>query len=106
MAAPVVGVSPDKVPPKFPTIPVPEANPESLHKTCLALKQAVEMLTGNDPKSRSGDQANRFAPHVFVQPTTPTALHEGDLWLCEGPSFTFNIWTKNGWMVIATLPPV
>lgn len=106
MATTPVGVSTNQTAPKFPTIPVPENNVEALHKTCLALKRCVEMLTGPDARSRDGSSSNRFAPHVFVQADTPTALHEGDLWLCEGPTFTFNIWSAGKWMVIASLPPV
>jgi hypothetical protein len=101
-----VGIPESRTAPKFPTIPVPEANPESLHKTCLALKQVVEMLTGGDAKSRDGTQADRFAPHVFVQSTTPTALHEGDMWLYTGSTYTFNVWSGGKWLVIATLPAV
>jgi hypothetical protein len=100
-----VGVSSTKPLQKFPTIPVPENNLESLFRTVTALKQAVEMLTGGDNRSMTGDSANRFAPHVFIQSTTPVALHPGDLWLCTGNNWTFNIWDGNEWLVLVTVPP-
>jgi hypothetical protein len=89
----------------FPSIPVPENNPESLHRTCLALKKAVEMLTGADSKSRDGSSSDRFANHVFVGTDVPEALHVGDLWLATGQSYTFNIWNGTDWLLVATLPP-
>lgn len=90
--------------PNFPPIPVPGADLLSLHNTCLALKQCVEMLAGNDAKSRDGSTANRYASHIFVQATEPTALHEGDLWLCDSATFTLSIWRQNKWLLLLTLP--
>ena len=102
----VAAVSQTKQAPKFPTIPVPAADLDALHRSVLALKQAVEMLTGGDGRSVSGASADRYAPHVFVQPNTPTPLHQGDLWLCTGTTYTFNIWKDDKWLIVATLPPV
>jgi hypothetical protein len=91
--------------PKYPTIPLPEDNLHSLHRTCLALKRSVEMLTGKDTKSADGTATDRFAPHVFITPYTPEALHIGDFWLCTGQNYTFNMWNGGTWLVICTLPP-
>jgi hypothetical protein len=106
MAAPVVGVPTKRLVAKFPTIPEPGIDVDSLQKSVLALKRAVEMLTGSDTKAIDGTLHNRFAPHVFVQDFAPTALHTGDLWLCVGGSYTFNIWDGTRWLVIATLPSI
>lgn len=91
---------------KFPNVPMPDTTLEGLQRSVLALKQCVQMLTGYDNSSRDGTRADRFAPHVFVQATAPEALHEGDLWLCNQGSMTFNIWSAGKWLVIATLPAV
>lgn len=83
-------------PPPFPSIPTPTAEPAALLQTCIALKQAVEMLTGQD-----ADQS-KYAPHVFVQTDTPTALHIGDLWLCTAKTYTFNVWDGQHWLKLGS----
>lgn len=89
----------------FPTIPVPTDEPKSLRASIEALKRIVEMLIGADPKALDGSQHSRYAPHVFVQDTVPTALHPGDLWLSTLPSnYTFNIWTGAEWRLLLALP--
>lgn len=81
----------------FPSVPVPTSDPDALLETVIALKQTVEMLTGQD-------QGNGYAPHVFVQPGVPQALHTGDLWLCTTLSnSTFNIWNGSQWVKIAAV---
>lgn len=83
--------------PDFPSVPVPTKDPDALLQSVLALKHAVEMLTGQD-------QGDRFAAHVFVQPDTPTAFHTGDFWLCTATSgSTFNVWNGTKWVKIAAV---
>jgi hypothetical protein len=102
----VPAVSPNRRVAKFPTIPEPATDVDSLHKSVLALKRSVEMLTGGDNKSMTGDKSDRNAHHVFTQPDTPTALHEGDMWLCTGASYSLSIWQGGKWLLVATLPAV
>jgi len=83
--------------PDFPSIPVPKEDLKSLNESVLALKQAVEMLTGQ------GDEG-RVAPHVFIQSDQPEALHKGDLWLCTTNSATFNVWNGDKWLVLSNVP--
>lgn len=90
--------------PVFPTIPVPTDDPKSLRATVEALKVTVEILAGNDTKSRDGTQINRFSQHCYVQPTEPKALHAGDTWLCTNHNWTFSIWTGSEWRLLVTVP--
>jgi hypothetical protein len=90
--------------PKFPSIPVPDAEVKSLRESVMTLKKCVDMLTGSDGLSRDGVGADRFAPHVFITPDLPTALHDGDLWLCTGVTWTFNIWDGTDWILLLTVP--
>lgn len=90
--------------PAYPSIPAPDLTVGGLVNSVTALKRCVELLTAQDTSGKEGDRHNRFAPHVFVQVDTPTALHEGDLWLSQGTSSTFNIWNGTAWLKIATLP--
>ena len=83
--------------PEFPSIPVPTNDPNSLLEAILALKQSVEMLTGQDV---AGD---KFAPHVFVQTEQPQARHVGDLWLCTGRIYSFNVWDGSYWLKIGDI---
>jgi len=92
------------MPVKFPTIPVPTLELESVHKAILALKETVEMLTGFDSKSMTGTSADRFAPHVFYQLEEPLALHIGDFWLRPADSYTLSMWNGSDWLLIAVLP--
>jgi hypothetical protein len=80
--------------PHFPSIPVPREDLKSLNASVLALKQTVEMLTGQD-------QSDKYAAHVFMQAGVPEAHHVGDLWLCTGTTFTFNIWDGTDWLKLA-----
>lgn len=83
--------------PDFPSIPVPTADPNALLQTALALKQTVEMLTGQD-------QTDRFTAHVFIQTTPPDAYHEGDLWLCNTTTnASFNVWNGSKWVKLTTV---
>jgi hypothetical protein len=86
--------------PVFPSIPVPTADPPALLEAVLALKQTVEMLTGQD-------QSDKFAPHVFVQDAMPEALHTGDLWLCTvATNSSFNVWSGTKWLKIAAVTAI
>jgi hypothetical protein len=90
--------------PTFPTIPVPDLTPNGMLNTLLALKKCVEMLTGVDLASQSGNRANRFAPHVFIQNDPPTPYLPGDMWVATGTQTTFSIWDGTQWLKIATPP--
>jgi hypothetical protein len=90
--------------PTFPTIAVPDAEVKSLQTTVMALKQCVEMLTGVDQPSKGGSEANRFAPHVFIQNDPPSAYLPGDLWVCTAKSYSFNVWDGTRWLLVATIP--
>ena len=83
--------------PVYPSIPVPSDEPGALLEAVQALKQTVEMLTGQDIG------AAKFAPHVFVQPEVPEALHVGDLWLCTSVSYTFNVWDGFHWLKVGDI---
>jgi hypothetical protein len=86
--------------PVFPSIPVPTADPAALLESVNALKQTVEMLTGQD-------QSDKFAPHVFVQDATPDAYHVGDLWFCTSVvTSSFNVWSGAKWVKIAAVTAV
>lgn len=87
-------------PPPFPTIPVPSNEVNALLETVLALKQAVELLTGQ------GADQTKFAAHVFVQTEPPEAYHVGDLWLCTGPTYNFSIWDGTRWLKATPPLPV
>ena len=76
----------------YPSIPVPKEDLKSLNETVLTLKRAVEMLTGQG-------KGDAYASHMFVQPNTPEAMHQGDLWLCSTMSATtLNVWMGETWV--------
>jgi len=83
--------------PRYPSIPVPKANVESLLETVNTLKRTVEMLTGQD-------KSDKNAARVHVHTEAPTDAMLGDLWLCTGSEYSLSIWAANRWLKIAVLP--
>ena len=83
--------------PDFPSIPVPTDDPKSLLESVNALKQTVEMLTGQDTTT------DKSAAHTFVQASAPVALHVGDMWLCTSTVYSFNIWDGFNWLKIGNI---
>lgn len=73
----------------YPAIPDPQPTVESLTETVRILKAAVELLT-----AQRGDAA---AAHVFVQSTTPEAIHLGDIWIDKQNSSVIRYWTGDAW---------
>jgi hypothetical protein len=90
--------------PRFPVIPIPEATPASLQRAMSAVIQTLTMLTGSDPKSRSGDKADRQMAHVFIQSTQPEALNPGDFWLCQQPKVSLSVWNGAQWVHLVDAP--
>jgi hypothetical protein len=84
--------------PKFPSIPVPTADPNSLLECVLVIKQTLETLTGADGQEK-------FASHVFMDHEPPEAIHKGDIWLYEGERFSLNIWNGERWILIVDVVP-
>jgi hypothetical protein len=83
--------------PVYPSIPVPTDDPKALLEAVLALKQTVEMLTGQDIAS------DKLAPHVFVQPDPPQAWSVGDMWLCTAAVYSFSVWDGFHWLKIGDI---
>lgn len=90
--------------PKFPQIPMPDATNESMQRALSAVISTLSMLTGTDPKSQSGTQANANSVHTFVQDTMPTALNPGDFWLTQSPKVTLSCWTGDRWSHLLDAP--
>lgn len=68
---------------KYPSIPDPAKNIDSLYETVTALKRAVEQLTG---------QAGGIVPsHVFTVTKPPKEANVGDLWINQA-----GLWFWNG----------
>lgn len=81
--------------PKFPQIPKPEASVDSLLRAMQPVISTLQMITGTEAKSRSGDKADRHMAHVFVQNTPPTALNVGDIWINDGKG---SYWDGTAWV--------
>jgi hypothetical protein len=79
----------------FPSIPTPTTDTDSLQKTCMALKTAVEQIIG----TRGGEHM----PCIFVQATTPTEIDDGDFWLCNASKTTLSIAVNGKWLPVGTL---
>ena len=73
----------------YPAIPDPQPTLENLTETVRLLKACVELLT-----AQRGDAA---AAHVFVQSTTPTAIHLGDVWIDKQNNSIIRYWTGSAW---------
>lgn len=87
------------MPSKFPTIPEFARTPEEIATALRAVKQSVEMLTGQ----RQGESVG--SPQVFVQAIQPNAanrgsLKTGDLWINTSTN-KLNYWTGSIWQVFS-----
>lgn len=76
----------------YPSIPDPQPTLESVTETVRILKAAVELLT-----AQRGAAA---AAHVFVQSTTPVAIHLGDIWIDKQNNSIIRYWTGEAWTKI------
>lgn len=84
---------------KFPTIPEFARTPEEISTALRAVKQSVEIMTGQ----RQGESYG--APQVFVKSTQPNAatngtLKIGDLWINTSAN-TLYYWTGSIWQAFA-----
>lgn len=83
--------------PIFASIPDPTNDVEGLHRSVIALKQAVEQIIG----TRGGPVGNERKASVFVQDTEPVPAQDGDFWLCKGgQASSMSISINGGWQVI------
>lgn len=87
--------------PDWPEIPTPEASIQSLLRSLTAVISTLQMITGQDAKSRSGTKANRNMCHVFLDNDEPTAINDGDLWLRQGSTITLSVWDGTRWVKVA-----
>lgn len=79
----------------FPSIPTPTTDVDSLQKTCMVLKTAVEQIIGTRP--------GEHMPCIFVQTTTPDEITDGDFWLCNGTKTTLNVAVNGKWLPVGNL---
>jgi hypothetical protein len=84
---------------KYPPIPDFGDTPASMMATLRAIKDSVEMLTGQ----RQGPSLG--APSVYVQVDTPTLARatmfsKGDFWIHE-ETFVLSYWNGQQWVLIA-----
>jgi hypothetical protein len=80
------------IPPQLPTIPLPGRDIPSMHAALMAIKQTLDVLTG---------QSDVHMPaRVYMQDTPPVALHTGDMWIKPYPSLMMSYWDGQQWQVI------
>jgi len=83
----------------YEAIPEPGDALDTLRLAVVALKQNVEILTGNRGP-------NGWANQVFVQQEAPVAAKEGDIWLkypvVAADTWALSVW-KNGKWLLTTL---
>ena len=79
----------------FPSIPTPLPDLDALHRTCAALKLAVEQIVG----TRGGEHM----PCIFVQNDQPDEISDGDFWLASGVKTTLSIAINGKWMPVGNL---
>ena len=95
--------------PPLETIPEPTADVLGLHRTCLALKQAVEQMQGQRGRSHGGlsEQALAGSPsqerkatiHIADQP--PHDPPDGDFWLAKGGlSSSLSVAINGNWIMV------
>lgn len=76
----------------FPSIPDPQSNVESLYDAVRTLKYSVELLAG-----QTGAVS---AARVSVQPTVPSPLASGDLWIDTARNNKLLAWDGIDWRVV------
>lgn len=76
----------------YPSVPDPQANTQSLYDAVRALKQAVELLTG-----QAGTLA---AARIKVSAVPPTALVAGDLWVNSADNNKLFVWDGVDWRAV------
>jgi hypothetical protein len=76
----------------FPSIPDPQSNVESLYDAVRTLKYSVELLAG-----QTGAVS---AARVFMQPTVPSPLASGDLWIDTARNNKLLAWDGVDWRVV------
>lgn len=76
----------------FPSIPDPQSNVESLYDAVRTLKYSVELLAG-----QTGAVS---AARVSVQPTVPSPLASGDLWIDTSRNNKLLAWDGVDWRVV------
>lgn len=76
----------------FAAIPEPMPTMESMLNTVQALKQTVELLTG---------QRGNVAPtRVFVQNGKPTPERVGDIWVNTSATNKVLVWDGTDWRIV------
>ena len=76
----------------FPSIPDPQSNVESLYDAVRTLKYSVELL--------AGQTGTVSAARVSVQPTVPSPLASGDLWIDTARNNKLLAWDGIDWRVV------
>lgn len=80
---------------RYPSVPVPMANLDSLYNTCMALKQIIDVNIGTGTFRK---------PSIYAQVEQPIDAIKGDFWLAEAPAkTTLSIFTGGKWVVVGTL---
>jgi hypothetical protein len=84
---------------KFPTIPEFARTPGEIATALRAVKQSVEILTGQ----RQGESLG--SPQIFIQAAQPNAAQQaalklGDLWINTSTN-KMNYWNGSVWQVLS-----
>lgn len=91
---------------KLPTIPQPTQDVQSLYQSVLALKEAVEMLTG---QRKGADAPSCRLFKGVIEPGKPgsgvlvTSLQDGDFWFNSSATQKLRAWDDRTkfWTVVA-----
>lgn len=79
----------------YPSIPDPGQSQESLFQSVMALKQTVELLTGQRPGPTFG------APRLFIQSVIPVTSDTGDFWVNSSTN-KLSYWNGKAWILITS----
>jgi len=80
------------------TTPTPDV--ETLARTCMDLKQAVEQMQGRYDEPGIGG-----SPRLTVDEQPPKFAANGDFWLSTGLANVLSIYLNNKWYKVGALTP-